>query len=125
VRFLRGLLGVLLWLVASVVGLLGVVCCVTLILLPVGFLLLRVAGRSYRRSVALMLPRAVSHPADEAAKGSSGFLQRSADAVKPSERTRKKMRKTGSKAGRKAKDLVADAGKSTGLKKRRRVLGIF
>lgn len=121
-RLLRGLLGALLWIVASVVGLLGVVCCVTLILLPVGFVLLRVAGRSYRHAVALMLPRAVSHPADEAAKGSRGWLHRSASAAKPSKRTRKKVRKAGSKATGRAKEL----GEATGIRrKRRRVLGVF
>ena len=35
-RLLRALLGALLWIVASLVGLLGVIACVTLILLPVG-----------------------------------------------------------------------------------------
>jgi hypothetical protein len=125
VRLARGLLGALLWLLASVVGLLGIVCCVTVILLPVGFLLLRVAGRSYRRSVALLLPRAVSHPADEAKKGSTGFLRRSAESAKPSRRTRKKSKKKLRAAGGKAKKLAADAGDATGVRKKRRRLAIF
>jgi hypothetical protein len=106
----RGLLGALLWIVASVVGLLGVVCCVTIILLPVGLLLLRVAGRSYRRAVALMLPRAVSHPVDS---------------VKPSRRTRKKSGKKMRAARGRAKKLAADAGAATGARKKRRRLAFF
>ena len=35
-RLLRGLLGALLWILASVLGLVGVLLCVTIILLPVG-----------------------------------------------------------------------------------------
>jgi hypothetical protein len=97
VRLARGLLGVLLWIVASVVGLLGILCCVTVILLPVGFVLLRLAGRTYRRAVALMLPRAVSHPVD---------------AVTPSRRTRKKLAKKGRAA---AATVTGDKKKRFGL----------
>ena len=35
-RLIRGLAGALLWLLAAVVGLLGVILCVTVILLPLG-----------------------------------------------------------------------------------------
>ena len=67
-RLLRGLLGALLWIVAAVLGLLGLVLCVTVILLPVGIPLLGVAGRLLTRAVQLMLPRALAHPIDEATK---------------------------------------------------------
>jgi hypothetical protein len=64
-RVLRGLGGSLLWILASVLGLVGVLLCVTLLLLPVGLVVLRVARKLYTRSVALMLPPAVSHPVKE------------------------------------------------------------
>jgi hypothetical protein len=69
-RLLRGLGGALLWVVASLVGLIAVVLCVTIILLPVGIPLLMVAKKMFGRSVGLMLPRAMSHPIDEGSKKS-------------------------------------------------------
>jgi len=67
-RFSRGLLGALLWILASVVGLLAVVLCATIILLPVGVPLLLVARKMFGRSLALLLPRGVSHPVEEGSK---------------------------------------------------------
>lgn len=61
-RLLRGFGGAGLWIVASLLGLVGVVLCVTVILLPVGIPLLQIAGRFYRSAVQLMLPRALAHP---------------------------------------------------------------
>lgn len=94
-RFLRGLGGVLLWLVASLVGLVGAVLCVTIILLPLGIPLLLVARRMFGISMKLLLPREMTHPVDEASKS---------------------LRKTRKKAGKKLEaapgtDDVADAGK--------------
>ncbi|WP_101951485.1 hypothetical protein [Mycobacterium sp. 3519A] len=67
-RLLRGLLGALLWIVAAVFGLLGVVLCVTVILLPLGVPLLGLARRLFTRAVQLMLPRSLAHPVDEITK---------------------------------------------------------
>jgi hypothetical protein len=94
-RFLRGLGGVLLWLVASLVGLLGAVLCVTIILLPLGIPVLLIARRMFGTSMKLLLPRELAHPVDEASKS---------------------LRKTRKKAGKKLKDApdtddIADAGK--------------
>ena len=89
-RLLRGLLGALLWIVASLVGLLGVIACVTLILLPVGIPLVMLARRLFGKSVRLFLPPGVAHPAQE---------------------TRKRGRKGGQSAarlGKKARRKVAD-----------------
>ena len=55
-RFLRALLGGLLWLVASVVGLVGVIACVTLILLPLGIPLLGLARRLFGEVIAPLPP---------------------------------------------------------------------
>jgi hypothetical protein len=67
-RLLRGLLGALLWISAALLGLVGVVLCVTVILLPLGIPLLRIAGRLLTRAVRLMLPRALAHPVGELTK---------------------------------------------------------
>lgn len=63
-RLLRGLLGALLWILAAVLGLVGVLLCVTVILLPVGIPVVKLAGSLFVRSVRLMLPPALAHPAD-------------------------------------------------------------
>jgi hypothetical protein len=65
-RLLRGLLGGSFWILGALLGLLGVVLCLTVILLPLGIPLLAMARRLLTRAVALMLPRALTHPVDEA-----------------------------------------------------------
>jgi hypothetical protein len=67
-RLLRGVAGLLLWIVAALLGLVGVVLCVTVILLPLGIPLLGYARRLLALSMKLMLPRAVSHPVETAGK---------------------------------------------------------
>ena len=83
-RFLRGLLGGLLWVVASLVGLVAALLCVTLILLPVGIPLLRLSRRLFGAATGLMLPRALTHPVDELGKRA----RRKAREAAPSKRTR-------------------------------------
>ena len=61
-RVLRGLGGALLWLSASVVGLVAVILCVTVLLLPIGIPLLGVARRMFASAVRMMLPKHVAHP---------------------------------------------------------------
>ena len=53
-RLLRGLLAALLWILAGVLALVGLLLCVTLILLPLGV-----------PAVRLMLPRMFTHPVQE------------------------------------------------------------
>jgi hypothetical protein len=65
-RLLRGIAGALLWIVSALVGLVGVILCITIVLLPVGLPLLGYAGRLFTLSLKLMLPRAVSHPVEAA-----------------------------------------------------------
>ena len=64
-RFLRGLLGGLLWLLACIVGLVGAIACATLILLPIGIPLLGLARRLFGYSVRLFAPAALAHPTKE------------------------------------------------------------
>ena len=65
-RILRGLGGAVLWLLACVVGLVAVILCVTVLLLPAGIPLLRVARRMFAKAARLMLPRALAHPVQTA-----------------------------------------------------------
>lgn len=67
-KLVRGLLGGLLWIVAGLVGLVAVVLCVTVILLPLGIPLLMFARRLLGKAIALMLPRAATHPVEELGK---------------------------------------------------------
>ena len=67
-RLLRGLLGALLWILAAVLGLVGLVLCVTVVLLPLGIPVVGLAGRLFTHAVKLMLPRLVAHPIDEFTK---------------------------------------------------------
>ncbi len=90
-KFLRGLSGALLWIGAALIGLVAVVLCVTVILLPLGIPLLGLARRMFTQAVALMLPRALSHPVDE---------------------SRTRARKKGKKLSRKAKKKAKGAGKA-------------
>src|SRR4051794_7176403 len=102
-RLLRGLGGALLWIVASLVGLVAVVLCVTVILLPLGIPLLMVAKKMFGRSVGLMLPRALSHPIDEGSKRSKkGGKQVLTKAGKASKKGRKKVDKFDKSANKKA-----------------------
>lgn len=64
-RLLRGLLAVLTWLLALVLLIVGALCCVTLILLPLGLPLLRYALRLFGSGVRLTSSRKVTHPIDE------------------------------------------------------------
>ena len=67
-RLLRGLLGALLWIVAALLGLVGLVMCVTLILLPLGIPILGLSRRLITRAVQLMLPHSLAHPVKESKK---------------------------------------------------------
>jgi hypothetical protein len=67
-RLLRTVAGAALWIIGGVLGLLAVLLCLTLILLPLGIPLLRLARRTLTAAVRLMLPRHVAHPIDESTK---------------------------------------------------------
>lgn len=77
-RILRGLGGVLLWILAAVVGLLGVLLSVTIVLLPVGIPLILLARKMFSQSVLLLMPPKVAHPIKELGKSS----KRKKDAAK-------------------------------------------
>lgn len=80
-RLLRGLLGTLLWILAALVGLVAVILCVTVILLPLGIPLLGYARRLFSQAVRMMLPRAVAHPVKETERVAKKKSRRAARAV--------------------------------------------
>jgi hypothetical protein len=132
-RLLRGLGGALLWVVASLVGLIAVVLCVTVILLPLGIPLLMVAKKMFGRAVGLMLPRALSHPVDEGGrKAKKRRKEVSSKTGKASKKGRKKSGKLADKSGKKINKadkvgkrgdkLVAELAKK-GDKKARELVG--
>jgi len=111
-RLLRGLVGSLLWILSGVLGLVGVLLCVTVILLPLGIPLLGLARRLFRYSMVFFLPRKVRHPAQELAKSARGNAKEAADAVGDSKLlSRKARRKAGKKAGKAAKRTRKKAAK--------------
>jgi hypothetical protein len=67
-RVLRALVGSLLWILACVVALVGALLSLTLVLAPVGVPLLFLARRLFQSSMAMFLPRALRHPAQELKK---------------------------------------------------------
>jgi hypothetical protein len=110
-RILGVLLGSLLWLVAGIVGLLGVVLSVTVILAPIGIPLLMLARRLFQMATRLVLPRKVRHPIKEMDK-------KTPDAVKPGRAGRKARKKITKKANKLTGKKVDRAGKA--VKKQRK-----
>jgi len=80
-RVLRGLGGTVLWLFACVVGLVAVILCVTVLLLPVGIPLLKVARRMFGTALRLMMPRPLAHPLQSAKDSVSGTASKAGSSV--------------------------------------------
>ena len=101
-RLLRGLGGAVLWILAALLGLVGVLLCVTVILLPVGLPLVKLAGRLFAQSLQLMLPRALAHPVSEIAKAAE---KKDRKITKAAEKENRKLRAA-------ASDTTNDTAKS-------------
>lgn len=107
-RALRWAAASLVLLLAGVVGLVAVVLCATLVLLPLGIPLLLVARRLFRTAGQLVVPRAVRHPVDTVAGAMSGAGSRAARAATRSTRTGgKAAQQATKKATKKATDTAA------------------
>jgi hypothetical protein len=61
-KILRALGGSLLWIAAALLGLVGVLLCVTIVLLPLGLPVLWLARKLFRAAMAMLVPRKVRHP---------------------------------------------------------------
>lgn len=83
-RVLRTLSGALLWILACVLGLVAVVLCVTIILLPIGLSLLGIARRMFTSAVRLMMPGKLAHPVRAGKKDLTGAAGKSAKRVRRS-----------------------------------------
>lgn len=101
-RLPRALAGALLWILASVVGLLGALLCVTIIGLPIGIFLVRRAGRMFSAAVRLMLPQELAHPIKENRKKAADKVGKAKD------------------RGKDAADKTKDVGKLTGKKAKKK-----
>lgn len=103
IRLLRALAGSLLWILSGVLGLVGVLLCVTVILLPLGIPLLALARRLFRYSMRFFLPRAVRHPAQELGKSARKGVKDAARSVSvPDLASKKALKKTKKKMGKAA-----------------------
>lgn len=93
-RLLRGLAGLLCWVGALLLGLVGVIACVTVILIPLGVPLLGYARRLFTTSMKLMLPRVVTHPVETVGKSARKQGDKtSADVQRLGKRGRKSARR--------------------------------
>ena len=90
---IRGLAGVVLSVLALLVGLVAIILCVTVILLPVGLPLLAYASRIFAQAVELMLPRAVSHPVHAADRRTRKYRRKAKKKFGTTRPTMKKVRK--------------------------------
>jgi len=90
-RLLRGLLGSLLWILAGLLGLVSLLLCVTIILLPLGIPLFRLARSMFGSAVKLMLPRGVAHPVKETKKSSKKTRKRMGKKLRTATGRRRKL----------------------------------
>lgn len=107
-RILRGLVGSLLWILAGVLGLVGVLLCATLILLPIGIPVLMLARRLFTYAMGVMVPRKVRHPVQELGKSTRRGAKHSKDSAKDSlsRVDTKSMRKAARRTRKKGRSFV-------------------
>lgn len=91
-RFLKILLGSVVWLVAELLGLVGLLLSVTVILLPLGIPVLMLAKRLFTVAMALIVPRAARHPVEAISKsGRKSFGKGKKNIGKFAHRQRKRL----------------------------------
>ena len=110
---LRGLGASLLWIVAGLVGLVGIVLSATLILLPVGIPLVMLAKKIFGYSMVLLVPGKVRHPVasaeDSVRSGTKRLFKRSKKgptAALGKKSTTKRLSKRAKKKAKKAKKAL-------------------
>src|SRR3954451_5151393 len=105
-KFLRALVGSLLWILAGVLGLVAALLCLTVILLPLGIPLFMLARKLFRFSMTFFLPRKMRHPAQELGKSARGKGKNLKDSVGGSEPRLKKAKKSGQNAAKAGRSFV-------------------
>src|SRR5690349_20243280 len=108
---LRGLGASLLWILAGVVGLVGIILSATLILLPVGIPLVMLAKKIFGYSMVLLVPGKVRHPVasveDSVQSGTKRLFKRSkASPANPARLGKKSTTKRLKKKAKKAKKAL-------------------
>src|SRR5687767_10615527 len=83
-RILRGVAGALLWIVAAVCGLVAVVLCISIMLLPVGLPVLGGSRRVIGMAVALVLPSEVVNQVEQTRKRLGGEMDDARSQIKTS-----------------------------------------
>ena len=114
-RLLRGLLGALLWLLGCVLGLVALLHCVTILLLPLGIPLFKLARRLIDKAILLMLPRPVANPAASMKRGSKKARGRAKDATPSVSLDTKKLRKKARKTTKKGRKSLGKARDKVGV----------
>jgi hypothetical protein len=106
-RLARGVLGSLLWILAGLLGLVSILLCVTLILLPLGIPLFRLSRAMFGKAVRLMMPPAVAHPVKHTGKkgrrAKKGVADLAGSATKKGRRAKAAAPDLADKAGKAAK----------------------
>lgn len=105
-RILRALAGSLLWILAGVLGLVGVLLCATIILLPVGIPVLMLARKLFPFAMTMMLPRKVRHPVDELGKSARRGAKKAKGSVSKPDVDTKRLKKSARKTRKKDKSFL-------------------
>ena len=109
-RLLRAMAGLLLWILAGLLGLVSLLLCVTIILLPLGIPLFRLARSMFGSAVKLMLPRGVAHPVKETKRQGRKHKPDPPDlsgkAAELGKRTRKAGKKVRKRTGKKVRQAT-------------------
>lgn len=106
-RVLRGMLGALLWILGSVLGLVALLLCVTVILLPLGLPLLRLSRQMIGRAARLMMPRPLAHPVQELGRSGKKAKRRMKKETPSVDVDVPKVTKKAKKRGKKLRKKVA------------------
>jgi hypothetical protein len=115
---LRWMAAALSWVLAGLLGLVGGLLCVTIILLPLGIPIVMLARRLFTRSVRMLVPQPVKHPAQESGKA---FKGRGKDVSEAAKGGAKAVRKQGRKALKNTRDVMPSPVADVMPKPRRRL----
>ena len=107
-RVLRAFAGSLLAVLAGLLGLVGVLLCATLVLLPLGIPVLMLARKLFGYAMAAVVPRKVRHPVDELGRSARSGLDDAKDSLGAAKPRAKKLRKAAGKTSKKASDAAGD-----------------
>ena len=105
-RLLRGIGGSLLWILAGLLGLVGVLLSVTIILLPLGIPVLLISRKLFKYSMVLFVPRKVRHPVQELGTSAKDRVKQATDSVSGSTVDMKSVKKAGKNARKSSGSFV-------------------